>query len=65
MSLGAAAMIYRFKRGQTLQQIGDAFEISRERVRQVLAKHGVTADEGGRALRSRMKNKTKTNTKSR
>jgi transposase len=42
------------KEGQTLEEIGRRFDISRERVRQVLKKHGV---EGKHALKVRKKRK--------
>lgn len=35
----AEAMLRLKKKGHTLQQIGDLFELSRERVRQLLAAH--------------------------
>lgn len=38
--------------GLTLQQIGDRFGVSRERVRQVLAKQGLTARDGGAAVQT-------------
>lgn len=37
--------------GLTLQQVGDRFNISRERVRQIVAANDVLADERGRAIR--------------
>lgn len=43
----------RFKNGETLQAIGEHYGISRERVRQLLAKRGVTRTEGGAAKRKR------------
>lgn len=41
-----------FRSGMTLQQIGTAYGISRERVRQIVAREGVTRDEGGIARRA-------------
>lgn len=50
-----AAEIERcYREGQTLEQIGISFGVSRERVRQILRKHlRVMPEEGGIALRSR------------
>lgn len=42
-----------FKSGLTLQEIGDQYGLSRERVRQILASVGVTRAQGGEALRAR------------
>lgn len=42
-------MAEQYKSGETLQQIGDEYGISRERVRQILAKHGVKRSQGGQA----------------
>jgi len=41
-----------YRGGKTLQQIGNKFGITRERVRQVLFKIGVSCSEGGRAVRT-------------
>jgi DNA-directed RNA polymerase sigma subunit (sigma70/sigma32) len=38
----AATMIAMYRSGQTLQQIGSTFGVTRERARQILAKHGIT-----------------------
>lgn len=38
----ATKMEALYRKGQTLQQIGDRFDITRERVRQILAERGVT-----------------------
>lgn len=40
-------MVALFKAGQTLQAIGDTFNLTRERVRQLLKRHGVTGKDGG------------------
>lgn len=42
----------RYRAGETLQQIGARYGITRERVRQILAKRGVAADAGGSCVRS-------------
>lgn len=43
----ASRMIAMYRQGVTLQKIGDQFKLTRERVRQILEKNGVTASEGG------------------
>lgn len=47
-----AEMILLFRDGHTLQEIGDKFGITRERVRQRLAKLGLSRECGGQAVRS-------------
>lgn len=43
-----ASMATMYRSGYTLQQIGDQFKITRERVRQLLTKyHGISAKDGG------------------
>lgn len=45
----AFAMKARYETGETLQQIGDSYSITRERVRQILTKHfGFNWQSGGR-----------------
>lgn len=46
------AMIELYKKGKTLQEIGDKYNLSRERIRQLLKKEGVKYDEGGQRLRT-------------
>lgn len=43
----AEKMVSMFRQGVTMAKIGDQFGISRERVRQILAKQGLQATEGG------------------
>lgn len=42
-----------FRTGYTLQEIGTAFNVSRERIRQILARAGLTAADGGQAKKAR------------
>lgn len=44
----------RYLNGETLQSIGTAYDITRERVRQILAKRGIDPQEGGVALYRRI-----------
>lgn len=46
----AAKMIEMYKEGKTLEQIGDSFSITRERVRQIMTKRGITSKDGGRSI---------------
>lgn len=49
----ANAMVAMFRAGRTLQDIGDLYSVSRERVRQVIKKHGgITGVDGGQAKKS-------------
>lgn len=48
-----------FCAGKTLQEIGDLYGVTRERVRQIIAKQGVTAEQGGCAARSFIRATTK------
>lgn len=41
-----------YRSGKTLQEIGDVYGVSRERIRQILARAGVTRSEGGTHVRS-------------
>ena len=43
----AMDMERRYRAGETLQQVGDRYKITRERVRQILAKRGVKWVDGG------------------
>lgn len=42
-----ARMIEMFRTGRTLQEIGNEYGITRERVRQILARYGITRLDGG------------------
>lgn len=45
-------MIESYRDGLTLAEIGDVHGLSRERVRQILKKHGITGKDGGAAVKS-------------
>jgi hypothetical protein len=44
-----ATMVTMYRQGVTLEKIGQTFNVTRERVRQILRKVGVSANEGGAA----------------
>lgn len=46
----AEKMAGMYRQGITLAKIGDQFGMTRERVRQILAKHGVSSGEGGQTV---------------
>lgn len=48
----AAYMEMLYRSGKTLQEIGDLYQITRERVRQILHKRGISAKEGGAHLKA-------------
>jgi len=50
---GAMAALYRS--GKTLHEIGGSFGITRERVRKLIGKVGLSANEGGRSIRIKVK----------
>lgn len=52
MSDRIEAMAAMYKGGRTLQQIGDLFGITRERVRQLIKKKGMTGKDGGARISS-------------
>ena len=41
------SLIYQFKQGRTLASLGGDYGISRERIRQILKKHGLSGADGG------------------
>jgi site-specific DNA-cytosine methylase len=41
------AMCERYRNGETLEAIGRSYEITRERVRQIIKRHGLTGRDGG------------------
>lgn len=47
-------MVSRYKRGETLEQIGSRFGVTRERVRQLVKQAGITRKDGGISRRSSM-----------
>jgi len=49
------AMVTQFRSGQTLQEIGDQYQLTRERVRQILASAGITREEGGASIKRQLK----------
>jgi hypothetical protein len=52
------AVVAMYKQGKTLQEIGNHFMVTRERIRQLLTRAGVNKDEGGVAVRSATKKST-------
>lgn len=50
-------MTILYKEGKTLQEIGDLYGITRERVRQLLKRHGITGSDGGLSKRPKQYDK--------
>lgn len=56
----ASKMASMYRAGMTLQQIGDRYGISRERVRQIMTKHeGIRQVDGGQAVKARLNRQRK------
>jgi hypothetical protein len=53
------AVVAMFKQGKTLQQIGDHFMVTRERIRQILDRAGVKATDGGSHIKTQIKRQAK------
>lgn len=52
MDARIVAIVEQYKAGDTMQVIGNRFGLSRERVRQLLQKHGLSRRDGGAHIRS-------------
>lgn len=50
-----ASMIGMYQQGLTLEQVGSRYGVSRERVRQILQRNGLSGPNGGKAERLRQK----------
>lgn len=48
-------IVEMFKDAKTMQEVGDKFKISRERVRQIIARNGLSSKDGGYVLRAKNK----------
>ena len=44
-------MVSKYRAGRTLQEIGDDYGLTRERIRQLISDVGISAKDGGRAVR--------------
>lgn len=57
----ADAMASMYRAGKTLEQIGQLYGVTRERVRQVISKcHGLNADSGGARLKAKITRQSRT-----
>jgi hypothetical protein len=54
-----SVIVSLFIDGKTLQEIGDIYGISRERVRQILSNCGLTRADGGRAVKAKRRKEEK------
>lgn len=51
----ADTMASMYRAGRTLEEIGQVYGVTRERVRQIITKvHGITAEHGGQSLKARL-----------
>lgn len=48
-----------YRSGKTLQQIGDVFGVTRERVRQLIKKQGLTRNDGGASVQAKVNAKVR------
>lgn len=53
------ALVSLYRQGKTLKEIGDAHSLSRERVRKIMRRNGVTKKDGGHHMRALMRREAK------
>lgn len=49
------SMVSMYRQGMTLQEIGDRYGLTRERVRQIVSREGITSKEGGKTVQVKEK----------